>query len=140
MGLSDTGGDVLADARTGKNGQHYLVGLLRQSVFGRLAGYEDMNDADRLCRDRAMRWVVGDRAIDGTATCASMSSAGSDDAPATTAEVRPGAGKAARFSASVQSTGWFAHLLRMRYAIYCCPRRPNGRSWPTTARNPGNVG
>ncbi len=32
-----------------------LVGLLRQSVFGRLAGYEDANDADRLCRDPAMR-------------------------------------------------------------------------------------
>ena len=36
MGLSDTDGDVLADARTGKNGRHQLVGLLRQSVFGRL--------------------------------------------------------------------------------------------------------
>jgi hypothetical protein len=35
------------------------VGLLRQSVFGRLAGYEDVNDAERLCRDPAMRWVVG---------------------------------------------------------------------------------
>ena len=31
-------GDVLADARTGRNGRHALVGLLRQSVFGRLAG------------------------------------------------------------------------------------------------------
>ena len=30
--------DILADARTGKNGRHALVGLLRQSVFGRLAG------------------------------------------------------------------------------------------------------
>jgi hypothetical protein len=39
-----------------------LVGLLRQSVFGRLAGYEDVNDADRLCRDPAMRWVVGGQA------------------------------------------------------------------------------
>jgi len=38
-----------------------LVGLLRQSVFGRLAGYEGVNDAERLCRDPAMRWVVGDR-------------------------------------------------------------------------------
>ena len=37
MGLSDTGGEVLADARTGKNGRHQLVGLLRQSVFGWLA-------------------------------------------------------------------------------------------------------
>jgi hypothetical protein len=27
------------------------------------AGYEDVDDADRLCRDPAMRWVVGDPAI-----------------------------------------------------------------------------
>jgi hypothetical protein len=36
------------DTRTGRNGRHALVGLLRQSVFGRLAGYEDVNDAERL--------------------------------------------------------------------------------------------
>ena len=41
-------------------------------MFGRLAGYEDMNDADRLCRDPAMRWVVGDRAIIGSAASASQ--------------------------------------------------------------------
>src|SRR5438270_1170413 len=46
--------------------------LLRQSVFGRLAGYEDVNDADRLCRDPAMRWVVGDRAITASAASASQ--------------------------------------------------------------------
>src|SRR5712691_3348753 len=72
VGLTDTGADVLADARTGKNGCHRLVGLLRQSVFGRLAGYEDVNDADRLCRDPAMRWVVGDWAIEGAAASASQ--------------------------------------------------------------------
>jgi hypothetical protein len=55
-------GDVLADARTGRNGRHALVGF-PQSVFGRLAGYEDVNDAERLCCDPAMRWVVGDRAV-----------------------------------------------------------------------------
>jgi hypothetical protein len=47
-----------------------LAGLLRQSVFGRLAGDEDVNDAERLCRDPAMRWVVGDRAITGSAASA----------------------------------------------------------------------
>ena len=72
VGLTDSGGDMLADARTGRNGRHRLVGLLRQSVFGRLAGYEDVNDADRLCRDPAMRWVVGDRAITGSAASASQ--------------------------------------------------------------------
>src|SRR5882762_572723 len=72
MGLTDTGADTLADARTGKNGSHLLGGLLRQSVFGRLAGYEDVNDAERLCRDPAMRWVVGNRAITGSAASASQ--------------------------------------------------------------------
>ena len=38
LGLTALAGEMLADARTGKNGRHALVGLLRQSVFGRLAG------------------------------------------------------------------------------------------------------
>jgi hypothetical protein len=46
--------------------------LFRQSVFGRLAGYEDADDAGRLCRDPAMRWVVGDRAVTGSAASASQ--------------------------------------------------------------------
>src|SRR5712691_10115073 len=72
LGLTDTGADRLGDARTGKNGHHRLAGLLRQSVFGRLAGYEDVNDAERLCHAPAMRWVVGDRAITGFAASASQ--------------------------------------------------------------------
>src|SRR5438270_3217900 len=72
LSLTDTGADTLADARTGKNGRHRLAGLLRQSVFGRLAGYEDVNDAERLCRDPAMRWVVGEKAITGCAASASQ--------------------------------------------------------------------
>ena len=36
--------------------------MLRQSVYGRLAGYEDVNDAERLRIDPAMRRVVGGRA------------------------------------------------------------------------------
>ncbi len=63
LGLTAMVGNMLADARTGKNGRHALVGLLRQSVFGRLAGYEDVNDADRLGCDPAMRWIVGGRAV-----------------------------------------------------------------------------
>jgi hypothetical protein len=35
---------------------------------------------------------------------------------------------------------WFSRLLRMRCAIYRCPRRLDGQSWPTTAWNPRNVG
>jgi hypothetical protein len=61
-GLSDLAGERIADARTGKNGRHALVGMLRQAVFVRLAGYEDVNDAERLRHDPAMRWIVGGRA------------------------------------------------------------------------------
>src|ERR1700731_450139 len=34
---------------------------MRQSVFGRLAGYEDVNDAERLRHDPAIRYIVGGR-------------------------------------------------------------------------------
>ena len=64
LGLTALAGEVLADRRTGRNGWHGIVGLLRQSVFGRLAGYEDVNDADRLGRDPAMRWIVGGKAVE----------------------------------------------------------------------------
>ncbi len=36
VGMTDMAGDVLANARSGRNGRRALVGLLRQSVFGRL--------------------------------------------------------------------------------------------------------
>src|ERR1700676_3837983 len=79
LGLSAMAGDALSDARTGKNGRHALVGMLRQSIFGRLAGYEDVNDAERLvtirqcagssaarrprdARRRQARWVASRRA------------------------------------------------------------------------------
>jgi hypothetical protein len=72
LALTTRGGERLAEARTGRNRRHLLVGLLRQSVFGRLAGYEDVNDADRLCRDPAMRWVVGGQAPMSRAASASQ--------------------------------------------------------------------
>src|SRR5260221_11251776 len=72
LGLGVMAGEMLADARTGKNGRHALVGLLRQSVFGRLAGYEDVNDAERLRHDPAMRWVVGGKAVVGRAASPSQ--------------------------------------------------------------------
>ena len=72
LGLTDLVGDELVDPRTGKNGQHALTGLFRQSVFGRLGGYEDVNDADRLGRDPAMRWIVGGRAVAKAAASSSQ--------------------------------------------------------------------
>jgi hypothetical protein len=67
FGLTDMVAYELRDNRTGKNTQHSVRALLRQSIYGRLAGYEDTNDAERLCVDPAMRQVVGERAKDKTA-------------------------------------------------------------------------
>src|SRR5689334_7822113 len=72
LGLSDLADDVLSDARRGRNTRHLLAGLLRQSVFGRLAGYEDVNDADRLAHDPAMRAVVDRGGLDRQAASASQ--------------------------------------------------------------------
>jgi hypothetical protein len=71
LGLSDLATDLIADPRTGKNGSHRLAGLVRQSIFSRLAGYEDVNDADRLCHDPVMRQLVGGRAVKHGAASAS---------------------------------------------------------------------
>ena len=70
LGLSDLASASLCDNRRGKNTIHRLDGLFRQSVFGRLAGYEDVNDADRLALDPVMRQVVGGRAVDAQAASA----------------------------------------------------------------------
>ena len=71
LGLTGMAADLLADPRTGKNGRHHLAALLRQSIFSRLAGYEDVNDADRLCRDPVMRQLVGGGAVKHGAASAS---------------------------------------------------------------------
>ena len=64
LGLTALASDAICDNRSGRNGWHGLIGLLRQSVYGRLGGYEDVNDADRLGRDPAMRWIVGGKAVE----------------------------------------------------------------------------
>ena len=71
LGLTEMGGSILTEARRGKNIRHLIEGLFRQSVFGRLAGYEDVNDAERLSLDPVMRTIVGRRGPDRTAASTS---------------------------------------------------------------------
>jgi hypothetical protein len=69
--LTSTAARGLHDTRTGQNTQHTLTALLRQSIDSRLAGDEDVHDADRLSLDPVMRAVVGGRAKHATAASTS---------------------------------------------------------------------
>jgi hypothetical protein len=66
LGLTDMATCMLSEARA-SNRRHDLAGLFRQSVYARLAGYEDVNDQEALSRDPAMRAVIGRRALEGNA-------------------------------------------------------------------------
>ena len=72
FGLTEMVAEVLSDSRPGTNKQHGLVPMLRQSIYSRLAGYEDVNDAERLGRDPAMRWIVGGKAVERQAASTSQ--------------------------------------------------------------------
>ncbi|MDH4239548.1 MAG: IS1380 family transposase [Phycisphaerae bacterium] len=74
LGLTSAIESELRDIRTGKNTQHRLAALLRQSIYSRLAGYDDTNDAERLAVDPAMRHVAGGQAIERSATSTSVMS------------------------------------------------------------------
>ena len=72
LGLTATAASILTEGRCGRNIRHRLRGLLRQAVYGRLAGYEDVNDAERLARDPAMRAIVGREGLDRPAASTSQ--------------------------------------------------------------------
>ena len=72
FGLTAMGASALGEGRRGRNIRHHLPGLLRQAVYGRLAGYEDVNDAERLARDPVMRAIVGREGIDRPAASTSQ--------------------------------------------------------------------
>src|ERR687890_1700083 len=71
LDLTTMGVSALAEGRRGKNTRHRLLGLLRQAVYGRFAGYENVNDAERLARDPAMRAIVGREGTDQPAASTS---------------------------------------------------------------------
>ena len=60
LGLSELIGQHLSDSR-GKNTQLPLADLLRQSIYSRMAGYEDVNDAERLAQDPTFRLIGSEK-------------------------------------------------------------------------------
>lgn len=61
LGFSELIGQHLTDSRRGKNTQLPLADLLRQSVYSRLAGYEDVNDAERVSQDPTFRLIGSEK-------------------------------------------------------------------------------
>ena len=61
LGLGDLITQHLTDSRRGKNTQLPLADLLRQSVYSRIAGYEDVNDAERLSQDPTFRLMGSEK-------------------------------------------------------------------------------
>jgi hypothetical protein len=61
LGFGDLIAQHLTDSRRGKNTQLPLADLLRQSVYSRIAGYEDVNDAERLAQDPTFRLIGSER-------------------------------------------------------------------------------
>jgi hypothetical protein len=61
LGLSALIAENIRDDRRGKNTQLPLPDLLRQSIYSRLAGYEDVNDAERLSRDPTFRLIGSEK-------------------------------------------------------------------------------
>ena len=60
LGLSELIAEHLTDSR-GKNTQLPMADLLRQAVYSRLGGYEDVNDAERLAQDPTFRLMGSER-------------------------------------------------------------------------------
>ena len=56
LGFSELIARHLTDSRA-KNTQLPLADLLRQSIYSRMAGYEDVNDAERLAQDPTFRLI-----------------------------------------------------------------------------------
>jgi hypothetical protein len=70
LGLGDLISQHLTDSRRGKNTQLPLADLLRQSVYSRMAGYEDVKDVERLSQDPTFRLIgsekIWERGADGS--------------------------------------------------------------------------
>ena len=76
LGLTATAEGLLGDWRTGQNTRHTMVRLLRQSIFSRLAGYEDTNEAERTSVDPKIRHAVGSLSVVGSIPCHPTASIG----------------------------------------------------------------
>jgi hypothetical protein len=71
LGFGELIAQHLSDSRRGKNIQLPLADLFRQSVYSRIAGYEDVNDAERLSQDPTFRLIGSEKTWDRAAALTS---------------------------------------------------------------------
>src|ERR1019366_1839380 len=70
LGFGELIEQYLTDPRA-NNSRFFFADLLRQSVYSRLAGYEDVNDAERLSQDPTLRLMGSEKIWDRGATLTS---------------------------------------------------------------------
>ena len=70
LGFGELIEQYLTDSRA-NNARFSFADLLRQSVYSRMAGYEDANDADRLSQEPALRLIGSEKNWDRGATLTS---------------------------------------------------------------------
>jgi Transposase DDE domain group 1 len=61
LGFGELIAQHLSDSRCGRNTQFPLADLFRKSVHSRMAGCEDVNDAERLSRDQTFRLIGSEK-------------------------------------------------------------------------------
>ncbi len=64
LGPGDFIAEHLSDSRFAENTRLPPADLFRQSVYGRVAGYEDVDDAERLAQDPAFRLIGSETVCD----------------------------------------------------------------------------
>ena len=111
LGLGKLIDEHLSDSRQGLNKKFPLADLLRQSVYSRLAGYEDLNDAVRVSADPTFRLIGSKRNWDRGAALTSTLHGFETEMLASERELagadgsEPGAGRASRSSRRFRPRG-----------------------------------
>ncbi len=133
LGLGQLIDEHISDSRQGLNKKFALADLLRQSVYSRLAGYEDLNDAVRVSADPTFRLIgleeeLGSRSsLDLDAAWLRDGDAGERRELAGADGSEPGAGRASRSSRRFRPRG-------ARHGLHGEPlSTANRKAVPTTA-------
>jgi hypothetical protein len=131
LGLEKLIEEQLSDSRQGLNKQFTLADLVRQSAYSRLAGYEDLNDAERLATDPMFRLISSQRIWDRGAASAARQQ-GEERAQRGSVREMPWNGRSSRLQVSANQADGPPRAATKSICFtrkgLRCTRAPSGRS------------